>query len=129
MDLNANKRKKHRLSASFKFGFEGILSGAVKERNIQIHIGLSILVVLFGLGFSISRFEWIAVLFAIGGMLALELLNTAVERTVDLFTSEFHPLAKQAKDSAAGAVLIFAIISVIIGLIIFVPKMMAIFHL
>jgi undecaprenol kinase len=126
--LNANKRKKHRLSASFKFGFEGIFSGVVKERNMQIHIGSAILVVLFGLGFSISPFEWIAVLLAIGGMLALELMNTAVERTVDLYTCELHPLAKQAKDSAAGAVLIFAIISVIIGLIIFIPKIIAIFH-
>jgi len=61
--------------------------------------------------------------FAICGVLALELVNTAVERVVDLVTKEFHPLAKQAKDIAAGAVLLYAILSVVIGCIIFLPKM------
>jgi undecaprenol kinase len=62
------------------------------------------------------------VLFAIGGMLSLELMNTAVERVVDLATKDYHPLAKQAKDIAAGAVFIYAALSVIIGAIIFLPK-------
>jgi len=60
---------------------------------------------------------------AICGVLALELVNTAVERVVDLVTKEFQPLAKQAKDVAAGAVLLYAILSVVIGCIIFLPKM------
>lgn len=125
--MGANKPKKHPLLASFRFGFQGIASAAVKERNVQIHIGLSALVISFGFGFNISATEWIAVVLAIGGMLALELLNTAIERTVDLNTSEYHPLAKQAKDIAAGAVLIYAFTSVIIGIIIFIPKMLTLF--
>lgn len=124
LDLNANKRKKHSLASSFKFGFQGIGSAFIRERNVQIHSMISVVVIFLGFVFSISRFEWIAVLLAIGGMLALEMLNTAIERTVDLYTADFHPLAKQAKDISAGAVLIFAIISVVIGLIIFVPKIL-----
>lgn len=96
---------------------------------MQIHICISVLVILAGFAFSITRSEWIAVLLAIGGMIALEMMNTAVERTVDLYTDEFHPLAKQAKDISAGAVLIFAIISVVIGMIIFLPRILAIVHL
>lgn len=58
------------------------------------------------------------------GMLSLELLNTAIERVVDLATEEYHPLAKQAKDIAAGAVLVYAIVSVIIGGVILLPKIL-----
>ena len=61
-------------------------------------------------------------LFLIGGMLSLELMNTAIERAVDLITKDYHPLAKAAKDAAAGAVFVYALLSVIIGLIIFIPK-------
>jgi undecaprenol kinase len=73
--------------------------------------------------------EWLFVIFAIGGMFALELLNTAIERLVDLVTMEYHPLAKQAKDIAAGAVFLYAIFSVIVGFIIFIPRILKlIFH-
>jgi diacylglycerol kinase len=126
MGLDADKRKKHSLASSFRFGFQGIASAAAKERNVQIHIVLSLFVIIAGFAFSITKYEWIAVLLAIGGMIALEMMNTAIERTVDMYTKEFHPLAKQAKDIAAGAVLFFAIISVIIGLIIFLPRIYSI---
>lgn len=120
--LGAHKPKKHPILSSFKYGFTGIADAALKERNMQIHIVLSFFVIAAGFALKISKFEWIAVLIAIGGMISLELMNSAVERTVDLYTKEFHPLAKQAKDIAAGAVLFFAIISVMIGMIIFAPK-------
>lgn len=122
MVLDADKRKKHSLASSFMYGFQGIAAAAAKERNVRIHIVISIFVIIAGFAFSIHPYEWIALLLAIGGMIALEMLNTAIERTVDMYTQEFHPLAKQAKDIAAGAVLFFAFISVIIGLIIFIPK-------
>lgn len=125
MVLDADKRKKHSLASSFRYGFQGIAAAATKERNVRIHIVISILVIFAGFAFSITNYEWIAILLAIGGMIALEMLNTAIERTVDMYTQEFHPLAKQAKDIAAGAVLFFAFISVIIGLIIFIPKIYA----
>lgn len=119
-DLNVNLRK---VAKSFSFAFQGISTALKNERNIKIHVCVSGVVLLLGLWFSLSKIEWLFILLAIGGMIALELLNTAIERIVDLVTEEFHPLAKQAKDIAAGAVLIYAILSVIIGLIIFFPKL------
>jgi undecaprenol kinase len=74
--------------------------------------------------FSITKTEWLFILVAIGGMFALELVNTAIERLVDLVTAEYHPLAKQAKDLAAGAVLVYAILSVGIGMVIFLPYLL-----
>ncbi len=124
MALDADKQRKHPLSSSFKFGFEGIAAAAL-ERNVQIHFFISIIVVVSGFIFEMNKYEWIAVILCIGGMFSLEMMNTAIERTVDMYTEEFHPLAKQAKDIAAGAVLVFAIASVIIGMIIFLPKISA----
>lgn len=109
---------------SFVFAFEGIVSAVKKERNLKIHLMIAVGVIIAGFIFSLSALEWVAVIVAIGGMLSLELLNTAIERIVDLVTDDFHPLAKQAKDAAAGAVLIYAVMSAIIGLIVFVPKIL-----
>jgi undecaprenol kinase len=116
------KARKHSVLTSFAFAFSGIRTAVFNERNLQIHLALTIAVVFFGIYFGISRIEWIIIILAIGGMLSLELLNTAIERAVDLATEDYHPLAKQAKDIAAGAVLVFAIVSVIIGAVIFLPK-------
>jgi undecaprenol kinase len=128
MGLAADKQRKHPLASSFKFGFEGIAAAAAKERNVQIHLIISVIVILFGFVFSINKYEWIAIILAIGGMVSMEMMNTAIERTVDMYTKEYHPLAKQAKDIAAGAVLVFAIASVMIGLIIFLPRIFAWFN-
>src|SRR6476469_2289253 len=120
MDSNAKeKRKPIPLMKSFSFAISGIRSAIKQERNIRIHLSISIVVIVAGVTFSISTVQWLFVLFAIGGMIALELMNTAIERLVDLVTLEFHPLSKQAKDLAAGAVFSYAILSVIIGIIIF----------
>lgn len=94
---------------------------------MRIHFISSIIVVLISFYFSITKIEWVFILFAIGGMFALELLNTAIERVVDLVTAEYHPLAKQAKDLAAGAVLIYAVLSVVIGIVIFLPYVLNLF--
>ncbi|WP_342032494.1 diacylglycerol kinase family protein [Mesobacillus boroniphilus] len=113
------------MASSFKFGFEGIAAAAAKERNVQIHLTISVFVIFMGFVFSINKYEWIAIILAIGGMISMEMMNTAIERTVDMYTKEYHPLAKQAKDIAAGAVLVFAIASVMIGFIIFLPRIFA----
>ncbi|WP_232310466.1 diacylglycerol kinase family protein [Mesobacillus selenatarsenatis] len=125
MGLAADKQRKHPLASSFKFGFEGIAAAAAKERNVQIHLAISVIVILSGFIFSINKYEWIAIILSIGGMVSMEMINTAIERTVDMYTKEYHPLAKQAKDIAAGAVLVFAIASVMIGIIIFLPRIFA----
>ncbi|KML37910.1 diacylglycerol kinase family protein [Cytobacillus firmus] len=118
------KVRKHNVLKSFVFAFSGIRMALVNERNLQIHLAVSLAVMFSGIYFGITRLEWMIILLAIGGMFSLELLNTAIERAVDLSTEDYHPLAKQAKDIAAGAVLVFAIISVIIGGVIFLPKIL-----
>ena len=107
---------------AFGYAFEGLGHVLKTERNFQVHVLAATIVIISGILTKLSLQEWFVVLILIGGMLALELLNSAVERVVDLTTSEQHPLAKQAKDLAAGAVLIFAIFSAVIGFLIFLPK-------
>jgi undecaprenol kinase len=96
----------------------------LNERNMRIHVVISIAVVIIGLMVDLTPIEWLFILFAIGGVITLELLNTALERIVDLVTEDCHPLAKQAKDISAGAVFIYALLSVIVGIIIFLPKIL-----
>lgn len=115
------REKKPPFLKSFGYAFEGILTGIRKERNMRIHTAAMILVVLAGTILGLSAVEWCICLILFGLVMALELVNTAVEAVVDLVTEEKKPLAKTAKDTAAGAVLIAAIASVIIGLLIFVP--------
>jgi undecaprenol kinase len=115
------KDQSNRLMKSFSYAIVGIKTGIKAERNMRIHLICSVLVIGCSCYFSINKLEWLFILLAIGGMFALELMNTAIERVVDLVTEEYHPLAKQAKDVAAGAVFIYAILSILIGFIIFVP--------
>ena len=95
------------------------------ERNMKIHCVFTALVVLAGIILGISATEWCICLTLFGLVMALELVNTSVEAVVDLVTEERKPLAKIAKDTAAGAVLIAAIMAAIAGGIIFVPKGLA----
>ena len=115
-------RKKDPLYKSFGYAFQGIFTCIRQERNMKIHCTVAVLVVIAGLILGISVTEWCICLGLFGMVMALELVNTAVEAVVDLVTEERHPLAKIAKDTAAGAVLIAAIMAAIVGLIIFVPK-------
>ncbi len=122
MDLKDKQKSKWTgLIKSFSYALQGLRGAFSSERNLQIHFLFSIIAVICGFFFQITKVEWMVIFLLIGGMFSLELVNTAVEKVVDLVTSEFHPLAKKAKDISAGAVLIYAIISVIVGLIIFLP--------
>ena len=113
------------LIRSFGFAFAGLGWMLRTQRNAQIHFVITIAVVLVGLWLRVSAVEWIALILAIALVLALEALNTALEAVVDLVSPQYHPLAKRAKDSAAGAVLIGAIGTAIVGCIIFLPKLLA----
>lgn len=97
----------------------GIGHGFKHERNLHIQGVAGLVVIILGFFFKVSREDWIHLLLLIGGVISLELVNTAIERTVDLITSEQHPLAKAAKDTAAGAVLFFSFVALIVGGIIF----------
>ena len=112
---------------SFKYAFEGILTGIKEEQNMKIHISIMILVIVFGIMLKISKIEWIICIALFGLVISMELINTAIENTVDLITKENNQQAKIAKDVAAGAVLVSAIVSSVIGLMIFIPKILAIF--
>ena len=116
--------KKDPLYKSFGYAFQGIFNTIRTERNIKIHCAEAILVTIFGIWLQISKTEWMICFILFGLILALELVNTAVEATVDLFTEERKPLAKKAKDAAAGAVLIVAIFAAVIGILIFIPKLL-----
>lgn len=121
--------RKDPLYKSFGYAFEGIFNTIRTERNIKIHCCAAILVTIFGIWLRLSLTEWMICFVLFGLILALELVNTAVEATVDLCTEERKPLAKKAKDAAAGAVLIAAIFAAIIGLMIFVPKLLGVLGL
>ena len=112
-----------RLFSSFKFAGQGILQAYRGEQNLRIHTFMAILVIIFGVFLKISYFEWIACLLLIALVLMAEFFNTAIEYVVDLASPKVHPLAKAAKDVASAGVLMMAIISAIVGLIIFVPKL------
>lgn len=106
---------------SFGYAFQGIWAVIRRERNIKIHLTITAMVIAAGIIFHISVTEWIVCMILFALVLSLEMVNTAVEACVDLASPEKRPLAKLAKDAAAGAVLISAIFAAIIGLIIFVP--------
>ncbi len=124
MNMGSIDKERKRLTASFKYATQGFLHVIKKERNMQIHLIVACIVIFLAYFFSVSKTEWILLLFCIGVVISLESINTAIERTVDLCTEEIKPLAKQAKDTAAAAVFVFAIISVIIGLIIFTKPLL-----
>jgi undecaprenol kinase len=124
MDSNA-KRSWLGFLRSFSYAFAGIATALRDEKNMRFHFYCSIVVLFISYYFSITKTEWLFILLAIGGMFALELANTAIERVVDLVTVEYHPLAKQAKDLAAGAVFVYAILSIAIGIVIFSPYVLA----
>ena len=107
---------------SFKFAFNGIKLLITKEHNAWIHCFAAVCVVIAGFYFDISSSEWIAVVFAIGTVLAAEAVNSSIEAIADLVSPGYNEAIKRTKDLAAGAVLILAISAAIVGLIIFIPK-------
>jgi diacylglycerol kinase len=116
------KLKKNPLYKSFGYAFQGIWACIRRERNIKIHLGFMTLVIIAGCVLHISMTEWMICMILFAQVLSLEIVNTAIEACIDLVSPERQPLAKLAKDAAAGAVLISAIFAAIIGLLIFVPK-------
>ena len=117
-----DKEDETKLIFSFKYASEGIISTIKEERNMFIHFLIAIIVVITGVYVRLSLNEWLICLLLFALVFSLELINTAIENTVDLVTTKKNKKAKIAKDAAAGAVLIAAIFASIIGIIIFLPK-------
>ena len=124
---NKNKKKSRNLIDSFKYAFEGLFFGLKTVKNIRVHLFFTFLVVVGGIFFEITKVEWLICLLFISLVISLELVNTAVEETVDLAMPKIHPVAKIAKDVSASAVLVSAIMSLIAGFIIFLPKVLGLF--
>lgn len=109
-----------RMRKSFGYAIKGIIELFAKEKNAQIHALAVILVTTLGFIVGISRYEWAIIVICFMVVIAAEGFNTSIEKVVDLVSPQYHPLARKAKDIAAGAVLITAIGAAIIGLIIFI---------
>lgn len=95
--------------------------------NFWVHLFFAILAIYLGIILHISHIEWIAIVFVIGLVLVVEALNTAFEVDIDLTSPEYNPYARDIKDVAAGAVLLSVIISCVVGLIIFLPKIIELY--
>ena len=111
-----------KLLNSFKYAFQGILYSFNTQRNIRIHFCIAIIILILGTYLHLSNIEWSLILLTISIVVTGEMINTAIEKTIDLVTEEYKILAKIAKDVAAGAVLISSMISIIIGILIFYEK-------
>jgi len=110
---------------SFVYAFRGLLVALKEEHNFRIHLVAAVLVIIAGFWLQISRTDWLWLTLAIGLVLVAEIFNTAIERLVDLKQPEQDPKAGKTKDLAAGAVLLAAITSAIIGGLVFWPYIQA----
>ena len=118
------KKEKKTAKGTIKNALEGILYTFNTEMNFRVHLIATVLVLLACYVLEASVFEIIVCLILIGLVIAFELINTVVEVIVDMVEPRYNPLAKVAKDTAAGAVLVMAVISAVVGLIIFLPKIL-----
>lgn len=110
----------------FRNAWDGVRATASTERNFKVHLALCAAVLLLGALLRVPRLDWGLLCLAIGLVLSAELMNTAVEAAVNLTVGErLHPMAKKAKDAAAGAVLASAFFAALIGLIVFVPPLLS----
>jgi rRNA maturation RNase YbeY len=115
--------KSDRIIDSFKYAFEGFLSALRTERNLWVHLALSVLAIGLGLALRISITEWALIVLVISAVFMTEFFNTALEYLVNFASPEKNELARKAKDISAAAVLIVATASLIVGALIFLPKM------
>lgn len=129
MDLRKKrilKVKSKKLVNSFKYAGEGIVSSLKTEKNMKIHVIIMFLVILDGVLLKINKEEWITCIICFAIVIAGEIFNTAIETVVNIVMPYRNEKAKLAKDISAGGVLVLAIGAAIIGLIIFVPKIIEI---
>jgi diacylglycerol kinase len=118
-------RRANTLAASFRYATAGLRLLFTSQRNARVQAGAGAAAIALAAFLRISRVEWAILTLTIALVLVLEALNSAIEATVDLVTSEYHPLAKVAKDLAAGAVWLMALTSLVDGAILFIPRLLA----
>lgn len=113
-----------RLTDSFRHAIEGIISAAGVEKNLKIHFMVMTCVIIVGLIVKLSISEWIICIVLFGLVISAEMFNTALEKAMDYINEDYDEKIKFIKDASAGAVLAIAVTSAIIGLIIFIPKLL-----
>lgn len=124
MDMNPKRFSWRARFKSFVYAFEGLIWFFRREHNARIHGFATVFVLLISFLFKISGLDLIAILFAIALVLIAEMFNTAIEKIMDHLSPAQHPAVKVIKDIAAAAVLIAAIVAAIVGLMIFIPKIL-----
>lgn len=115
------------MKSKFKYALHGLIQLFSHEKSLQIHLVIAVVVILAGVLLDITRMEWMLILLCIGMVWVAEVFNSAIEKLCDLKEPHFHPQVKYIKDVSAAAVLISAIVSVIIGLIVFLPRLVDLF--
>ena len=123
--VHSSKSEWAKFIAGFGYAFHGLWYALRTQRNARVHIAVAILAILVSIFFHISTVEFAMIFVAITGVFVAEMFNTVIEICVDLASPTYHPLAKIAKDVAAGAVLLNAMLSVVIGLFVLGPHVWA----
>jgi diacylglycerol kinase len=119
-------KQKEPIHRSFAFAFKG-LAQVLKERNFKIQLLAALIAIVLGFILKISCGEWVSICICIGFVLVLEMTNTVIEQTIDLLHPDWNEKAGRIKDISAGAVLLAAITSAVVGGMIFVPKIILIY--
>ncbi len=110
---------------SFSHAIRGVKTALITQPNVRIHLIIAVVVSLFGYYLGLSTEELIEIILLVGLVLVAEMINTAIEFTCNAITTEIDPNIKKAKDVAAGSVLVVSILAIIIGVIIFTPKILS----
>lgn len=129
-ELNKGKKawREVKYSDKFRNAFRGLYIVSKTTRHLFVHVTSALIVTVFGFYFRVSNLEWVVLVFAIGFVFVTEALNTAIEIDIDLTSPEYHPYARDTKDVAAAAVLLSVFVAVIVGLIIFLPKILGMIY-
>ena len=117
----------NRIWSSTKYSLEGLKYAFLNEKSLTLYTVLSFIAIIIAFLLKISTNQWICLLLSLGVVLTIELINTAIEATVDMVTVEYNPLAKVAKDCGSAATFVSTVIAVVVALVIFVPKVIALF--
>lgn len=115
--------KKNRFIASFNYAVQGIISALQTEKNLKFHFSACLGILIFSLFFNITKVEFMILLFAISFVIVSEMINTAIERAVDLIVQDYNPIAKYVKDVSAGAVLISTLNAIVVAYFLFYKKL------
>jgi diacylglycerol kinase (ATP) len=121
--FSAARREAGSLVASFNNAFEGVIHVVRTQRNMRLHFLAAPVVLVLGIVLGATRFEILALILSVSFVLIAEMINTALEKAIDLATSSFDPVARAAKDIAAGAVLVAAVTATFVGYLVFGPRL------